>query len=63
MAALGGSERIDGMLLHPAIGTSVNEWVRFDGHSVRFATVDLTGTAGSIRERLLQVAGPPSTLS
>jgi 5-methylcytosine-specific restriction enzyme subunit McrC len=63
MAALGGSERVDGMLLHPAVGTSVNEWVRFDGHSVRFATVDLTGTAWSIRERLLQVAGPPSTLS
>lgn len=63
MAATGGSARIDGMLLHPSVGAEVDEWVRFDGHSVRFATVDLTGTAGAIRQRLLQVAAPPATRS
>ena len=33
-----------GMLLHPVIGSAVNETVVIQGHPFRFATVDLHGT-------------------
>jgi 5-methylcytosine-specific restriction enzyme subunit McrC len=42
-----------GLLLHPSIGAMVDETVVIQGHSIRFATVDLTGSATEIRSQLL----------
>jgi 5-methylcytosine-specific restriction enzyme subunit McrC len=42
-----------GLLLYPAIGEMVDESAVFQGHRIRFATVDLTATPTEIRERLL----------
>ena len=42
-----------GLLLHPSIGEIVDETVIIQGHSIRFFTVDLTGTAKEIRSQLL----------
>jgi 5-methylcytosine-specific restriction enzyme subunit McrC len=44
-----------GLLLHPAVGCMVNEAVVIQGHSIRFATVDLTASADEIRLQLLRV--------
>ena len=44
-----------GMLLHPSVGNSVNEYVAIQGHEIRFATVDLGATANEIRQQLLGV--------
>lgn len=41
-----------GLLLHPAVGQSVDEMVVIQGHKIRFATVDLIGSTADIRERL-----------
>lgn len=49
------AEKASGLLLHPAVGTMMNEMVEIQNHKIRFATVDLTGTAREIREQLLQV--------
>lgn len=43
-----------GLLLHPAIGETVDESVIIQGHHIRFATVDLTGTSADIRSQLLR---------
>ena len=43
-----------GLLLHPAVGHRVDETVVIQGHSVRFATVDLTATPVEIRQQLLR---------
>ncbi len=45
-----------GLLLHPAIDTEVDEAVNIQGHRLRFATVDLTGSHADLRARLLQLA-------
>jgi len=42
-----------GLLLHPSIGAMVDETVAIQGHSIRFATVDLAGSATKIRSQLL----------
>ena len=63
MEAAEGAQRLDGMLLHPSVGVEVDEWIRLDRHTLRFATVDLTGSAASIRDRLLQLSRPPETRS
>lgn len=42
-----------GMLLHPAVGENVNEWVLIQNHELCFATVDLASDTQSIRNRLL----------
>ncbi len=42
-----------GLLLHPSIGVEVDETVVIQGHSIRFATVDLRGSATQIRSQLL----------
>jgi len=34
-----------GLLLHPSIGTMVDETVAIQGHNIRFFTIDLTGSA------------------
>jgi 5-methylcytosine-specific restriction enzyme subunit McrC len=49
-----------GLLLHPAIGQSLDETVVIQGHSIRFATVDLTLSPREIRAQLLSLseAGP-----
>lgn len=53
-----GDRRADGasgLLLHPSVGRRVDEAVELQGHRIRFATVDLTGTGMAIRARLLEV--------
>jgi 5-methylcytosine-specific restriction enzyme subunit McrC len=47
-----------GLLLHPSVGEMVDETVVIQGHSIRFATVDLAGSAAEIRSRLLQLCEP-----
>ena len=47
------SDHADGLLLHPSIGEMVDETVVIQGHNIRFATVDLTGSAKEIRSQLL----------
>lgn len=44
-----------GLLLHPSIGSDVDETVVIQGHAIRFATVDLTASTSSIRSRLLSL--------
>jgi 5-methylcytosine-specific restriction enzyme subunit McrC len=48
-----------GLLLHPAIDTEVDESVQIQGHRLRFATVDLTGSHREIRSRLLTLVLQP----
>lgn len=47
-----------GLLLHPAIGQTVDETVVIQGHPIRFATVDLTASAVDIRSQLLRFIPP-----
>lgn len=47
-----------GLLLHPSMGEMVDEQVIIQGHSVRFATVDLTAEPAEIRRQLLRLAEP-----
>lgn len=49
------AENASGLLLHPSVGDMVNEAVVIQNHEIRFATVDLGGTAKEIRKQLLQV--------
>ena len=44
-----------GMLLHPSVGSMVDEAVVIQGHCVRFATVDLSATPIEIRSQLLRL--------
>jgi 5-methylcytosine-specific restriction enzyme subunit McrC len=46
-------ERTDGLLLHPAIDADVHENVVIQGHSITFATVNLSKTTASVRAELL----------
>jgi 5-methylcytosine-specific restriction enzyme subunit McrC len=41
-----------GLFVHPAIAKSVYEHAEIQGHSITFATVDLTGTTAAIRSEL-----------
>jgi 5-methylcytosine-specific restriction enzyme subunit McrC len=43
----------EGLMLHPAVGADIDEEIVIQGHRIRFATVDLTGTAHSIANGLL----------
>ena len=45
----------EGILLHPSVGESVDEHIIFQGHRMRFVTVDLAASARDIRKRLLQI--------
>jgi 5-methylcytosine-specific restriction enzyme subunit McrC len=49
-----------GLLLHPAIEESVCERVGIQGHSIAFATVDLTGSATAIRKELRRILSDQS---
>ncbi|MYC64263.1 MAG: 5-methylcytosine-specific restriction endonuclease system specificity protein McrC [Caldilineaceae bacterium SB0661_bin_34] len=55
------ADRASGLLLHPAVGSDLDEGAEFQGHRIRFATVDLTASAWDIRNRLLQVIQVPFT--
>jgi 5-methylcytosine-specific restriction enzyme subunit McrC len=50
-----GSHDTAGLLLHPAIEKSVYERVVIQGHSIAFATVDLSGSATAIRKELRRI--------
>jgi 5-methylcytosine-specific restriction enzyme subunit McrC len=52
------ADSASGLLLHPSIGSEVDQTVVIQGHSVRFATVDLTASTSSIRSRLLSLCDP-----
>jgi 5-methylcytosine-specific restriction enzyme subunit McrC len=47
-----------GLLLHPSVGEMVDETVVIQGHSIRFATVDLSSSTAEIRSQLLRVCEP-----
>jgi len=49
------ADTASGLLLHPAIGDSVDESVVMQGHEIRFATVNLAASALEIRRQLLRV--------
>ena len=44
-----------GLLLHPSIDVTHDEYMVVNDHAIRFATVDLAGSACEIRARLLAV--------
>lgn len=48
----------EAILLHPAIGQSVNEAVVIQGCRFRFVTVDLAGSSSDIRGQLLRLIEP-----
>ena len=48
------ADTASGLLLHPAIDQMVDETVVIQGHSIRFATVDLAAAPADIREQLLR---------
>ena len=50
-----------GLLLHPSVGDAVDEVVAIQGHSIRFATVDLSASAAEIRSQLLGCVNLPSS--
>ena len=52
------ADRAEGLLLHPCVGPIVDETVVIQGHSIRFATVDLAGSISTIRRQLLNVVQP-----
>jgi len=49
------ADKAEGVLLHPSIGEAIDEHVFIQEHRFRFLTVDLTGTAMSIRREILRV--------
>ncbi len=44
-----------GLFLHPAVGSQLYEHVTIQGHPIAFATVDLAGSAMSIRNELRRI--------
>jgi 5-methylcytosine-specific restriction enzyme subunit McrC len=48
----------EGILLHPSIGSAVDEVVEIQGHYMRFVTVDLTAQPQEIRARLSMLSQP-----
>jgi 5-methylcytosine-specific restriction enzyme subunit McrC len=45
----------EGMLLHPQIGASVDEYMELQGHRMRFRTIDLTATPPVFEEALCRL--------
>ena len=45
----------EGILLHPSVEERIDEHFAFQGHRMRFVTVDLAASARDIRKRLLQI--------
>lgn len=52
------ADHAEGLLLHPAVGESVDESATIQGHRIRFATVDLAASTSAIREQLLRFVRP-----
>ena len=48
------ADSASGLLLHPSVGTMIDETVVIQGQSIRFATVDLTAKPGEVRAQLLR---------
>jgi 5-methylcytosine-specific restriction enzyme subunit McrC len=51
--------RATGILLHPAIGSDIDEAVTLQGHQIRFVTVDLSETPEVIRRTLREIVLRP----
>ena len=51
--------RSEGLLLHPSVGEDIDEAVRIQGHTIRFATVNLAGELTEIRDGLLRLIDQP----
>lgn len=47
------ADNASGLLLHPAVGVEVDEWVNIQGHRIRFATVDLTTSVKRMKAQIL----------
>jgi len=52
------ADSASGLLLHPSIGEEVDQTAEIQGHSIRFATVDLAMSPSNIRARLLGLCAP-----
>ena len=52
------ADHASGLLLHPSVGEMVDETVVIQGHSIRFATVDLAASPAEIRSQLLRLCEP-----
>ncbi len=52
------ADKATGLLLYPSVGETVDEAVLIQGHAIRFATVDLGGSATEIRDQLLRLTLP-----
>jgi 5-methylcytosine-specific restriction enzyme subunit McrC len=52
------SANASGLLLHPSVGSCVDESVAIQNHEIRFATVDLGADAKEIRTQLIKVVSP-----
>lgn len=55
------ADHAEGLLLHPAIGESVDEAIVIQGQRIRFATVDLSASAEDIRSQLSRLCEPALT--
>ena len=55
------ADHAEGLLLHPAIGESVDEAIVIQGQHIRFATVDLSASAADIRSQLSRLCEPALT--
>ena len=49
-----------GVLLHPTVSKEFNEAVSIQDHDIWFATVNLAGSAQSIRDRILEIVNQAS---
>jgi 5-methylcytosine-specific restriction enzyme subunit McrC len=49
------SDGAEGLMLHPSVGSRLDESVVIQGHKIRFLTVDLGGNPKEIRNELLKV--------
>jgi len=52
------ADSASGLLLHPSVGDAVDQTVVIQGHSIRFATVDLKESPSTIRSQLLRLCEP-----
>jgi len=50
------ADKAEGLLLHPAIGETIDEAISVHGHLIRFATVDLAADSGTVRRQLLKLS-------
>jgi hypothetical protein len=59
----GYSADAEGLLLHPAVGSSFDESVVTQDHKIRFMTMDLTANASDIRAELLRASQPETDVA